>query len=291
MRRIYTNGYIFLCVMLMLPILSVAQTGSISGKVLDENNEPLPGASIIVKEVKKGTTTDVNGNFRLSGLPNDELAVSVSFIGYITLQKTISVNGETTIDFKLQPSAQALDAVVVVGYGTTTRRDVTGSISTVSEDDFQKGVISTPEQLITGKVAGVSITSNNGAPGAGSTIRIRGGASLNASNNPLIVVDGVPLSDNGISGASNPLSLINPNDIESVTVLKDASAAAIYGSRASNGVILITTKKGTTGAPQVNFSSQFSTANATKMVDVLSPEEFRAFINENGTPNCFLRKR
>jgi iron complex outermembrane receptor protein len=181
-------------------------------------------------------------------------------------------------------SASALKEVVVIGYGTIEKKGVTGSVATVNEKDFQKGNITTPEQLIVGKVAGVNITSNSGAPGSGGTIRIRGGASLSASNSPLIVIDGVPLSNNSISGASNPLSLINPNDIATMTVLKDASATAIYGSRASNGVILITTKQGTSGKPKLSFNSQVSINKVGRTPDVLTADEFRTYVNANGTP-------
>ncbi|MBU1820397.1 MAG: SusC/RagA family TonB-linked outer membrane protein, partial [Bacteroidetes bacterium] len=173
--------------------------------------------------------------------------------------------------------------VVVIGYGSQRKKDLTGSISSISSADFVKGQITSPEQLVAGKLAGVQITSNGGAPGSGSTIRIRGGSSLNANNDPLIVLDGVPLDNSGISGASNPLSMINPNDIETFTVLKDASATAIYGSRASNGVILITTKKGSsTNKMQVNFNSQFSSASPVNYVDVLSADEYRDLVNTRG---------
>lgn len=176
--------------------------------------------------------------------------------------------------------------MVVIGYGTRQRRDLTGSVTTISTKDFQKGTITTPEQLIAGKVAGVQITSNSGAPGAGSTIRIRGGASLSATNDPLIVVDGVPLANGGISGSANALALINPNDIESFNILKDASAAAIYGSRASNGVIIITTKKGRKGKPSFTFNTQLSASTNRKQVDVLSADELRDLIAKQGNANA-----
>jgi iron complex outermembrane receptor protein len=171
------------------------------------------------------------------------------------------------------------------------KKDLTGAVTAITAKDFNKGSITTPEQLIAGKVAGVQITSNGGAPGSGSTIRIRGGASLNASNDPLIVVDGVPLAPNrnldgtpSIAGSPDPLSLINPNDIESMNILKDASATAIYGSRASNGVIIITTKKGKSGKPRFNFTTQNSISTLPKEADVLSPAEFRNYVNTHGTP-------
>lgn len=284
MRRIFTSRYISLYILLMLPLLSLAQTGSISGKVSDENNEPLPGASIAVKALGKGTTTDAEGNFRLGGLTEGKVVLEVSFIGYEVSRQTVTINGETLLNIRLQPNTQALDELVIVGYGTQRKEDLTGSVTSVTEEDFNEGSVVSPEQLITGKVAGVSITTNGGAPGAGSSIRIRGGASLNASNDPLIVIDGVPISNSGISGSANALSLINPNDIASMNILKDASATAIYGSRASNGVILITTKKGTSGKPTLSFNSQFSLANLTKQVDVLSADEFRTLVNANANP-------
>ncbi len=175
-----------------------------------------------------------------------------------------------------------MSEVVVIGYGTRLKKDLTGSVTNITSKDFNKGAITTAEQLISGKVAGVQITSNGGAPGSGSTIRIRGGASLNASNDPLIVIDGVPVDFSGISGAANALSLINPNDIESINVLKDASATAIYGARASNGVIIITTKKGRSGKPKFNFSTQYSLSTLTKHAKVLTPEEFRTYVNSHG---------
>ncbi|MFC4213425.1 SusC/RagA family TonB-linked outer membrane protein [Pedobacter lithocola] len=273
-----------LLVLLVFTALIVkAQTGSVSGTVLDETGQPLPGASILVKGTTRSTSTDGNGNFKLTGLTNGSLTLSASFIGYQTLEKAVNVTANATANFQLAPDAQKLNEVVVIGYGTAEKKNLTGSITTVGSKDFQKGTITTPEQLIQGKVAGVNIISGGGAPGGGSTIRIRGGASLNASNDPLIVVDGVPFSGNSIGNAPSPLSLINPNDIETFTVLKDANATAIYGSRASNGVILITTKKGGSGAPVINFSTNNSIGTVAKKVDVLSADEVRAYVNANGT--------
>lgn len=272
-----------LLVLLVFSALIVkAQTGSISGKVLDETGQPLPGASLIIKGTTRSTSTDVSGNFKLTGLSTGSVTLSASFIGYQTLDKTVSVAANATVSFQLVPDAQKLNEVVVIGYGTAEKKNLTGSITTVSSKDFQKGTITTPEQLIQGKVAGVNITSGGGAPGGGSTIRIRGGASLNASNDPLIVVDGVPFSGNAVGNAPSPLSLINPNDIETFTVLKDANATAIYGSRASNGVILITTKKGGSGAPVINFSTNNSIGTVAKKVSLLSADQIRSYVNANG---------
>ncbi|MCZ4225128.1 SusC/RagA family TonB-linked outer membrane protein [Pedobacter rhodius] len=273
-----------LLVLLVFSALIVkAQTGSVSGKVLDETGQPLPGASIYVKGTTRSTSTDGNGNFKLAGLTNGSLTLSASFIGYQTLDKTVNVTANATENFQLVPDAQKLNEVVVIGYGTAEKKNLTGSITTVGSKDFQKGTITTPEQLIQGKVAGVNIINGSGAPGGGSQIRIRGGASLNASNDPLIVVDGVPFSGNSIGNAPSPLSLINPNDIETFTVLKDANATAIYGSRASNGVILITTKKGGSGAPVINFNTNNSVGTVARKVDVLSADEVRAYVNANGS--------
>ncbi|MFN3378153.1 MAG: SusC/RagA family TonB-linked outer membrane protein, partial [Runella zeae] len=205
-----------------------------------------------------------------------------SFVGMLTQE--VPVATRTTIDVVLENDNKQLAEVVVIGYGSQRKKDLTGSIAAINSADFNKGNIATPDQLVAGKVAGVQITPNGGAPGAGSTIRIRGGASLNASNDPLIVIDGVPLDNGEVRGAANPLSLINPNDIESFNILKDASATAIYGSRASNGVIMITTKKGKKGdVMRVNLSTQASVAQRTGQIDVLSADEFRTLVNTYGT--------
>ncbi|RBQ03599.1 SusC/RagA family TonB-linked outer membrane protein [Pedobacter miscanthi] len=283
MRVFYLLKQGLLVLLVFSALMVKAQTGSVSGKVLDETGLPLPGASVIVKGTTRSTSTDGNGNFKLAGLADGSVTLSASFIGYQTLDKSVSVSANATVNFQLVPDAQKLNEVVVIGYGTAEKKNLTGSITTVNSKDFQKGTITTPEQLIQGKVAGVNIVSGGGAPGGGSTIRIRGGASLNASNDPLIVVDGVPFSGNSIGNAPSPLSLINPNDIETFTVLKDANATAIYGSRASNGVILITTKKGASGEPVINFSTNNSIATVAKKVDVLSGDQVRAFVNANGT--------
>jgi len=273
-----------LLVLLVFAALIVkAQTGSVSGKVLDETGQPLPGASVMVKGTTRSTSTDVSGTYKIAGLQNGPITIVVSFIGYQTLEQTVAVSANAVANVSLVPDAQKLNEVVVIGYGTAEKKNLTGSITTVSAKDFQKGVITTPDQLIQGKVAGVNITSNSGQPGVGSTIRIRGGASLNASNDPLIVIDGVPFSGSTINNAPSPLSLINPNDIETFTVLKDANATAIYGSRASNGVILITTKKGASGAPVINFSTTNSIATVARKVNVLSADQVRNYVNTNGS--------
>jgi TonB-linked SusC/RagA family outer membrane protein len=279
--------YLIKTSLLLLILLSAfavnAQTSSLTGKVLDETGQGLPGASVQIKSLNKTTLTDVGGNFTIGGLSNGSFAITITYIGYSPFEQTVTVSGKTSQTFSIKPDAQNLNEVVVIGYGTATKKELTGSITTVSSKDFQKGTVTTPEQLIQGKVAGVNITSNGGRPGAGSVIRVRGGASLNASNDPLIVIDGVPLSGNAIGNASNPLALINPNDIETFTVLKDANATAIYGSRASNGVVLITTKKGGSGAPVINFVTNNAVQTVAKKVNLLSADQIRSYVNANGT--------
>jgi iron complex outermembrane receptor protein len=258
-----------------------AQDRTVTGKVTDaKDGAPLVAASVTVKGTNKGTTTAADGTFSINVASNQTTLV-VTFLNYAT--KEVQIAGKNSINVALSQSADQLSEVVVIGYGSVRKKDLTGSVATISSKDFNTGAITTPEQLIAGKVAGVSIISNNGAPGSGSTIRIRGGASLNASNDPLIVIDGMPIDGGGISGQANPLALINPNDIESFSVLKDASAAAIYGARASNGVILITTKKGKKGAMKLDFTSQLSIGNITKKADVLTANEIRSIVNANGT--------
>lgn len=260
--------------------MAFAQTGSIKGKVLDETNAPLPGAAVTIDGTTIGATADANGNYTITGVKTGNVTVTAKFLGYVALKKAVTVGGSTVeVNFSLKPDNQNLNEVVVVGYGTQKKKDLTGSVTSISAKDFNQGPVTTPEQLIMGKVSGVQITSNSGAPGSGSTIRIRGGASLNASNDPLIVVDGIPLGNTGISGVSNSLSLINPNDIESYNILKDASATAIYGSRASNGVIIITTKKGKGDKDvHINFDSKTALSKITKEVSVLTADEFRTIV-------------
>ena len=260
----------------------MAQTRTIKGEVTDaQNGEALIGATVMVEGEKGGTVTDFDGNFSLQ-VSSSAKKIKVSYIGYI--DKVLSISDNMKV--KLESDSKALADVVVIGYGTARKSDLTGSVATVKSKDFNKGLVSSPEQLINGKVSGVQIMSNSGSASAGSTIRVRGGASLNASNDPLIVLDGVPLEQGGISGnSSNFLSMINPSDIESMTVLKDASSTAIYGSRSSNGVIIITTKKGQQGAVKVNFNTTNSLQTRAQMVDMLSRDEFVNVINQFGTDN------
>ncbi len=276
------RSLLLVALLLMGCLQLFAQTRTIKGEVTDaQNGDPLIGATIMVEGEKGGTVTDFDGNFVLQ-VSSSAKKIKVSYIGYIDKILAISEN----MKVNLESDSKALADVVVIGYGTARKSDLTGSVATVKAKDFNKGLVSSPEQLINGKVSGVQIMSNSGSASAGSTIRVRGGASLNASNDPLIVLDGVPLEQGGISGnSSNFLSMINPSDIESMTVLKDASSTAIYGSRASNGVIIITTKKGQQGGLKVNFNTTNSMQTRAQMVDMLSHDDFLNVINQFGTDN------
>ncbi len=259
----------------------------ITGNVTDASNgEPVIGATVTIKGTTLGAITDFEGNYIIEKVPVGEAIVSVSYVSYVTKNETILLrNGDNyRLKSQISPDQNILDEVVVVGYGVQKKKDLTGAVTSVGAEQFQKGNIATPEQLVMGKVAGVQITSNSGQPGSGSRIRIRGGSSLNASNDPLIVIDGVPVDNGTINGASNPLSLINPNDIENITIMKDASAAAIYGARGANGVILITTKKGTAGGKfSIELNSNNSISTVSKYVDVLTGDEFRSLVKSIGT--------
>ncbi|MFC2127918.1 SusC/RagA family TonB-linked outer membrane protein [Bacteroidota bacterium] len=265
---------------LLLFTLNVFAQKAVKGKVIETaSGEGLPGVSIIVKGSMTGASTDFDGNFEMNNIKEGAVLV-FSYIGFQTKEVTITTNTNLTVS--LDASSEALDEVVVVGYGTVKKKDATGAVTTVTSKDLNKSVMTSPEQLLSGKSPGVQITSGGGAPGDKQTIRIRGGASLSASNDPLIVIDGVPLDNEDVSGLSSPLSSINPNDIESFTILKDASATAIYGSRASNGVIIITTKKGKSGDLKVNYNGNVAIGSITDQIDALSADDFRALVNEKG---------
>jgi iron complex outermembrane receptor protein len=275
MNKLYKNSLVSVLLWVMGISLSIAQT-TVTGKVVAEDtSDPLPGVSILVKGKSKGTVTDVNGQYSVA-VDQDAILV-FSFVGYTTQE--ISVANKTDLNVSMAPDISTLSEIVVIGYGEVDKKDVTGAISTLGTKDFNAGVMTSPQELLLGRVAGVQVTTNDGAPGAGSTIRVRGGSSLGgATNDPLIVIDGLPVDDGNITGLGNPLSTINPNDIESFTVLKDASATAIYGSRASNGVIIITTKKGASGKLKVNYDGQVSISKPIKYVDVLKGDEYRKLI-------------
>ncbi len=274
MRRIPQT----LLVLFSLMLLSGAafSQSSITGKVTDsKDGSPATGVTVTVKGTKTATQTAADGTFKINA-PAGAILV-FSSIGFNQQEQTVS--GQSVINVSMVQSNAQLNEVVVVAYGTRRKGDLTGAVTSISAKDFQKGVVNSSEQLLLGKVAGLEITNGGGQPGGGSRIRIRGGASLYASNDPLLVIDGIPVEGNGISGSGNLLNTINPNDIESISVLKDASATALYGSRASNGVLIITTKKGSKGKVRYNFNTQLSTGIVGKTVDVLSGEEVRAIIN------------
>jgi len=270
-----------LCVGLLATQWVFAQDRTISGKVLDSRSgNGLSGASVTASSSKRGTQTDASGSFKINVTAADK-SLSISSVGYGT--QVVSIVGTDQVQVSLAAVTGDLGEVVLVGYGSARKKDLTGAVATVGVKDFAKGPLTSPEQLINGKVAGVQITAPSGAPGAGGRIRVRGTSSLSGSNDPLIIIDGVPIDQQGgIAGSANALNLINPNDIETFTVLKDASATAIYGNRATNGVILITTKKGKSGKMKVSFSTQNSYSVVGDKVDVLTADEYRAFVNDKG---------
>ncbi len=265
-----------------------AQTGSVSGKVTDGKNEGIPGATVLIEGTTLGGSSNVDGTYSIQNVPAGPQTLVISFVGYNSVRRPVTVvaGQNTEVSAGLTENTTQLSEAVVVGYGTQRRQDVTGAVATVDSKQFVQGQVTNPEQLIQGKVAGVSITSAGGAPGTASTIRIRGNSSLNANSDPLYVIDGVPVDKNGIDGASNPLTLINPADIETFTVLKDASATAIYGNRASGGVILITTKKGLQGEKlRVELNSQTGVSTVARKYETLSTDEFRRLVTANGAPS------
>ena len=265
-------------------IPAFAQQGGkkMTGQVIDENKEPMIGVSILIVGTSTGTVTDFDGNYTLN-VPKDSKELQFSYVGYETKVITIPVNSNV-LNVQMKSDSQVLSDVVIIGYGTQRKSDLTGSVASVGTKDFNKGMVSSPEELVNGKIAGVQIVNGGGSPTSVSTIRIRGGASLNASNDPLIVLDGVPMEVGGsISGGGNFLSLISPSDIECMTVLKDASSTAIYGSRASNGVIIITTKKGSGSDIKVSFQTTNSIATKTKTSDMLNTDDIINIVNQYGT--------
>ncbi|WP_153800938.1 SusC/RagA family TonB-linked outer membrane protein [Foetidibacter luteolus] len=260
--------------LLCLCLPALAQDKVVTGRVTDSSGAPLAGATVLVKSTTIGTQTGADGAFRLS-VPQNATTLLISHINYTAREVSIG-NGNITV--ALLGISNPLNDVIVIAYGTRKKGDLTGSVASVSAKDFQKGNIPSSEQLLQGKVAGLQVTSGGGSAGGGSRIRIRGGASLNSSNDPLIVIDGVPVESNSLPGSANLLNTINPNDIESMSVLKDASATALYGARASNGVIIITTKKGYRGKVKFNYNTMVSSANVAKQVDVLSADELSSIV-------------
>ncbi len=270
----------------------LSQKASVKGKIIDQKSESVYNALVSVTQSTVKAKSDPDGNYELVGIPigtsKTTIEITVKASGYNDLTFTVDLEPNQVLEknLELTDGIKSFEEAVVIGYGTTRTKDLTGSATVINEKNFSQGSMSTPEQLIMGKVSGLKINTNDGAPGSGSTLRLRGGTSINASNDPLIVVDGVPLDNGGIAGAANPLSLINPNDIASFVVLKDASATAIYGSRAANGVIIITTKKGISGnSPlKVILDTKHSLSTVAKYADVLSGDSLRNLINRIGTP-------
>ena len=275
MKTIYKK---LLFLLLFLPFSVLAQ-GTLGGTVLDSrSNQPIPGVNVVIQGSTIGTQTDFDGKYKLPKVNKGDKLV-FSYIGYTS--QTVVFNDQQSINVSLVEESNELKEVVVqVGYGTTRKKDATGAVTLVTAKEFNKGAIVSTDQLLAGKAAGVRITNAGGQPDATPNIRIRGGASLSASNNPLIIIDGVPIGDLNPAGVSNPFTLVNPNDVESFSILKDASATAIYGVRASNGVIIITTKKGTAGAPQYNYASNVSIGMVAKQINVMNGADYAKFIKQ-----------
>ncbi|MGL5112028.1 MAG: SusC/RagA family TonB-linked outer membrane protein [Flavobacterium sp.] len=277
MKTIYKR---LLFLLLLLPFSMLAQL-AVTGTVLEkETGLPIPGANVNIQGTANGVSTDFDGKYKLSNVKKGDKIV----FSYIGLRNVVlTYDGQATLNVSLDEDANELKEVVInVGYGSVKKKDATGAVAVLSTKDFNKGPVASADQMIQGKVAGLQITNGGGSPGEGATIRIRSGSSLNANNDPLYVIDGVPVAAGGVSGSRNPLATINQNNIESITVLKDASATAIYGSRASNGVIIITTKKGKKGDMKVNYNATFQVSEVTKTVDALSSNQFRDLVNSRG---------
>ena len=275
MKQVNITTPLRMLVLLLGLFLSVGAFAQIDvkGHVKDAQGEPIIGATVRVAGTQTATVSDFDGNFVLKA--NQGADISVSYVGY----QPQTVKAAATLEITLQEDAAVLDNVVVIGYGRAKKTDLTGSVTAIKPDDMNHGLQTNAQDMISGKIAGVSVISDGGTPGGGAQIRIRGGSSLNASNDPLIVIDGLAMDNYGVQGLANPLSMVNPNDIESFTVLKDASATAIYGSRASNGVIIITTKKGRAGtAPKISYNGNVSISTKKKTIEVMDGNEYREFI-------------
>ncbi|HZW64983.1 MAG TPA: TonB-dependent receptor plug domain-containing protein, partial [Hanamia sp.] len=286
-KLLFSGLFLFCCI-----FQSMAQQRTITGKVTATDGSPLVGVSVLVVGQKTGVTTESDGTFTIN-VPENAKALQISYVGFEP--KTVDISSATNVNVELVNSAASLTDVVVVGYGTSRRRDLTGAITSIKANDFNQGAIAAPDQLLQGKVSGLEITTNNGQPGAATTIKIRGNNSIRSGGNPLYVIDGVPLDgrtakpglnfggsglDFGTTPESNPLLYVNPNDIAQIDVLKDASSTAIYGSRGANGVIIITTKRGTSGNTKVEFGTKFG-VNAGYMhkYKVLSASQFRTALH------------
>lgn len=267
------KAWLAMVMVLCLSFPALAQKITVTGTVIDYEGEPAIGASVIAEGTTNGVATDFDGNFKIDVAPNAVLVVS--YVGCET--QRIPVDGRTHIDVTLKSNAVVLNEVVAIGYGTVKKSDATGSVAVVKPDEIEAGLATSAQDMLVGATPGV-VVQTTGSPSEGGTIRIRGGSSLSASNDPLIVVDGVPMDGGSVKGSSNALALISPENIESMTVLKDASATAIYGSRASNGVIIVTTKKGQAGKPQVNFSANLYVATPRKTLKMMDGDQFREFV-------------
>jgi TonB-linked SusC/RagA family outer membrane protein len=272
MKRFLMLKALLFVVGLLLSIGAFAQQMTVKGHVKDATGEPVIGANVLIKGTTSGVITDFDGNFVLQAKQGD--VVVISFVGYQAQELPV----QPVLNVVLKDDSQLLQDVVVIGYGTVKKNDATGSVTAIKVEDKNKGLTVSPQDMIAGKVAGVNVATPTGQPGGSASIRIRGGSSLTASNDPLIVIDGVIMGSGKIDGFSNPLSSVNPNDIESFTVLKDASATAIYGSRASNGVIIITTKKGKSGSVKLSYSGNVSLSTPKKKIEVMNAGEFRDFV-------------
>ncbi len=274
------KGWLALVLVLCFAFPALAQKITVTGTVTDDLGDPLIGATVKVKDTSNGVATDFDGQYRLDVEPDAVLVFS--FIGCVTQE--IPVDGRTVIDVTLSENTQMLQEVVVVGYGVVKKSDATGSVAVIKPDDIEAGIATSTQDLLVGASPGVTVTTSGGDPTGNATIRIRGGSSLSANNNPLICIDGVPQTDQSNAGGTNALTMVNPQNIESLTILKDASATAIYGSRASNGVIIITTKKGQSGRPQVNFAANWHVNTARNSLDLMGAEEFANVVrNDIGT--------
>lgn len=273
--------WVTMAMLLTLALPSLAQKITVTGHVADELGEDLIGATIMEKGTSNGTSADLDGNFTLNVMPNATLVVS--YVGYDPMD--VAVNGQTHLNIVMKQNSTVLAETVVIGYGSVKKSDATGSVAVVSPDDIDAGISTSAQDLLVGASPGVVVTSSGGDPRGGANIRIRGGSSLSASNDPLIVIDGVPQSNQSSAGGTNALTMLNPQNIESMTILKDASATAIYGSRASNGVIIITTKKGRKGRPTVNFAANFHVNTARNQLNVMDANQivdiYRKYGNES----------
>lgn len=277
MKTIYRK---LLFLLLLLPFCAMAQN-KVEGTVLDEaSGQPIPGVNVKIEGSTNSTSTDFDGKFNLTNVKSGDV-LNISYVGYTT--KNVTIGSQSSLTIKIKEDANQLKEVVVqVGYGSVKKKDATGNVTALSTKDFNKGPVTSASEMITGRVAGMQVISGGGSPGESAVIRIRQGSSLTANNDPLYVIDGVAVQAGGINGGRNPLSTINQNNIESITILKDASATAIYGSRASNGVVIITTKKGKAGDLKVTFNSNFQVSQASNKVDVLKADQFRNYVNTYG---------